>query len=273
LIVEDEEPLRLLYQEILSSEALTGRPYEVTSVESVEVGAGLLLSRPYDVLLTDYRLPGRNGIQLIEDVRAARLDTQCLLISGLVDANLVRMAYEAGALTCLRKPCSVQDLVSAVADAVSTRMRHQKQEAGELSEAEEEEVFLERIRKVLAANQTDSVFIDLGYRIRVCNSAFQEEYGDRRGTTCHEVIGGCGSPCPGCQAVAAVEGKCARVMLRLGRSPQGTKWEIEERITPLFREKQVELQGLFLSFTPILSLDGTSHKVEFEGETDGKQLH
>ncbi|HPS01528.1 MAG TPA: response regulator, partial [Candidatus Sumerlaeota bacterium] len=99
LIVEDEEPLRLLYQEILSSEALTGRPYEVTSVESVEMGAGLLLSRPYDVLLTDYRLPGRNGIQLIEDVRAARLDTQCLLISGLVDANLVRMAYEAGALT------------------------------------------------------------------------------------------------------------------------------------------------------------------------------
>ncbi len=271
LIVEDEEPLRLLYQEILSSEVLTGRSYEVTSVESVEAGVGLLRSRPYDVLLTDYRLPGRNGIQLIEDVRAAQLNTQCLLISGLVDANLVRMAYEAGALNCLRKPCSVQDLVAAVADAVSTCARRQEHGAGELSGAEEEEALLERARKALEANQTDSVFIDLGYRILMCNSAFQEEYGDRRGATCHEVIGGCASPCPGCQAVAAVEGKSARVMLRLGRSPKGAKWEIEERITPFFREKQVDLQGLFLSFTPILSLDGMSHKVESEGEADGKQ--
>jgi len=273
LIVEDEEPLRLLYQEILSSEALTGRPYEVTAVESVEAGTGLLHTHPYDVLLTDYRLPGRNGIELIEDVRSAKLDTQCLLISGLVDANLVRMAYEAGALTCLRKPCSVQELVTAVADAVAIRLRRKKRGRGMVgSDVQEEEMALERIRQALEANQTDSVFIDLGYRIRECNSAFLEEYGDRRGATCHEVIGGCATPCPGCQAVAAVEGKSARVMLRLGRSPKGTKWEIEERITPLFREKQVDLQGLFLSFAPILSLDRVTRPVESEGEGDGK-LH
>lgn len=116
LIVEDETPLRSLYELILTNREVGGG-YDVRTAATAEEALEIVARETFDVVLTDYRLPGRDGISLLQEVRAAHPRTQCLLISGLVDAALVRQALEAGARTCLRKPCSIREMLQAVGDA------------------------------------------------------------------------------------------------------------------------------------------------------------
>ena len=67
LLVEDEKPLALLYQEELLEEG-----YEVTVVQDSETALAKLKTEEYDLLITDIRMPGRNGIDLITQVMGLR---------------------------------------------------------------------------------------------------------------------------------------------------------------------------------------------------------
>jgi DNA-binding response OmpR family regulator len=67
LLVEDEKPLALLYEEELLEEG-----YEVTVVQDSETALAKLKTEEYDLLITDIRMPGRNGIDLITQVMGLR---------------------------------------------------------------------------------------------------------------------------------------------------------------------------------------------------------
>lgn len=254
LIVEDEAPLRTLYESLLGSYAGSGVDFDVISAASAEEASEVLADDYFHVVMTDYRMPGRNGVDLIEEVLSRSPRTQCLLISGFVDAGLVRSALEAGARSCLKKPCSVHELIAAVTEAAK--------EGAKTCESANHEVKLEpgqtdrqlasRIQEVLEANFLMTVFIDPAYNIRFANSAFSGEYGDCIEQKCYEVIVGGSSPCSGCQAVAAVDAKAEKTVLRNGRSPAGEIWEIEEKLEP-WLDKKERLMGLILSFSPVIS--------------------
>ncbi|GBD93535.1 sporulation initiation phosphotransferase F [bacterium BMS3Abin05] len=63
LIVEDEESLRLLYQEELEQEG-----YEVTVVESGEEAIKILEEDSIDLVVLDIRLTGMNGLEALEEM-------------------------------------------------------------------------------------------------------------------------------------------------------------------------------------------------------------
>jgi DNA-binding response OmpR family regulator len=69
LIVEDEEDLCLLYQEELTDEG-----YEVTTVREAEKALDLLGRERYDLIVTDIRMPGRDGVELITQIVGLRKD-------------------------------------------------------------------------------------------------------------------------------------------------------------------------------------------------------
>jgi DNA-binding response OmpR family regulator len=68
LLVEDSDDLRALMVVILESEG-----YRVDSAASAEEGLRLLRSRSYDLVLSDYALPGRTGTWLLREAIARRL--------------------------------------------------------------------------------------------------------------------------------------------------------------------------------------------------------
>jgi two-component system, response regulator, stage 0 sporulation protein F len=77
LLVEDEKPLCLLYEEELSREG-----YDVTAVTDAEAALARLAEGPYDLIITDIRMPGKNGIELITQIMGLRKDIPIIINSA-----------------------------------------------------------------------------------------------------------------------------------------------------------------------------------------------
>lgn len=106
LVVDDEAATR---QGL--SELLTRAGYECTAVESFHEAHHIAQTDPPDLLITDIRLSGYNGLQLVlrfPDLRA-------IVMTGYADKVLEREANQAGA-TYIRKPLNVNELLQIVSD-------------------------------------------------------------------------------------------------------------------------------------------------------------
>ncbi|MDD5307989.1 MAG: response regulator [Deltaproteobacteria bacterium] len=82
LIVDDEDKTRLSLVRLFSERA------EVSSVSNADEALGLLEQGGFDAVLTDYRMPGRDGIWLLAQVRSRYPAVKRFLISGLLPKNI-----------------------------------------------------------------------------------------------------------------------------------------------------------------------------------------
>jgi len=72
----------------------------------------------FDLLLTDYRMPGTNGFQLCEALSATRPDLPALVCTGNPGDLPPREAWPATLRGTLSKPVTRQELAAAVAQAL-----------------------------------------------------------------------------------------------------------------------------------------------------------
>jgi DNA-binding NarL/FixJ family response regulator len=73
-----------------------------------------LVEVPVDVVLTDIRMPGMDGIELLRRMRAAGYATPVILLTTFDDSELLLRAVEAGAQGFLLKDASPEDLRDAI---------------------------------------------------------------------------------------------------------------------------------------------------------------
>ena len=109
LIVDDNEVFRLPLQR-----ALEAAGFEVIAVPSAEDALDVLDGSTVDVLLTDQRLPGMDGVQLITRVKATH---PAMGIIAMTAYGTIESAVEArrrGADDYLVKPFEVPDLLRAL---------------------------------------------------------------------------------------------------------------------------------------------------------------
>lgn len=71
-----------------------------------------------DVLLTDLRMPGADGVDLLEQIRAMSPRTRAILMSGYATARDYQRAIECGAVRVLCKPFTSSELLLAIRQAV-----------------------------------------------------------------------------------------------------------------------------------------------------------
>jgi DNA-binding NtrC family response regulator len=106
LVVDDEPDVR----EMLSV-ALSQAGYEVDdAADGFAALAKVSRYRP-DLVLTDLRMPGMTGVDLLERMRRIHGDVPVILATGLETWDLCTAAEAYGAVTCLVKPIDVEDLV------------------------------------------------------------------------------------------------------------------------------------------------------------------
>jgi ActR/RegA family two-component response regulator len=113
LVVDDDAVLR----RAVASE-LTKRGYDVSSAGSVDEGLGLMREAPFDVLVTDLRMGGKDGIDLLTAVRDHASATRTILMSGFATAKDYQHAIELGAVRVLCKPFTPDELIGAIEHAV-----------------------------------------------------------------------------------------------------------------------------------------------------------
>lgn len=113
LIVEDDHQLRHALARDLGTEG-----YRVQLAETVDEAIRVLESDQIDVLLTDLRMSGRDGIDLLQMSQQVSPNTRSLLMSAFATARDFQTAVDYGAVTVLCKPFSRTELLSAIQQAV-----------------------------------------------------------------------------------------------------------------------------------------------------------
>lgn len=113
LIVEDDFQLRTAVARDLEAQG-----YAVSVVQSVDEAIECLQSTHIDVLLTDLRMSGRDGIDLLQQVSTISPHTSSLLMSAFATARDFQAALAHGAVSVLCKPFTPRELRHAIEQAV-----------------------------------------------------------------------------------------------------------------------------------------------------------
>ncbi|MBI4804837.1 MAG: sigma-54-dependent Fis family transcriptional regulator [Desulfovibrio sp.] len=109
LLVEDELSMLLGMQHALSQAG-----YEVATAGDAETAQQLLRQRPFDLVITDLRLPGKSGMELLEGISELYPGTGVILITAFPEVELAVQAIKAGAFDFLCKPFPRDGLLIAV---------------------------------------------------------------------------------------------------------------------------------------------------------------
>ena len=99
LVVEDEAMMRNLLLKILESEG-----YRVTLASSAHEALEKLQQEKYDLMLSDVKMPGMNGFELLEKAKSTWDDMAVIVMTGYGDAYTVKEALMKGADEYLSKP-------------------------------------------------------------------------------------------------------------------------------------------------------------------------
>jgi CheY-like chemotaxis protein len=118
LIVDDEEPMRLLVQRILDEAG-----YETALAEDGDNAIALAANeKPFDVLVTDEMMPRMAGHQLARYMRERYLDIKVLYLTGYRDAVFAAKGSLWADEAFLDKPCTPEGLKQAVAQLLFGRL-------------------------------------------------------------------------------------------------------------------------------------------------------
>jgi len=112
LLVDDQRDiLRLLHSTLDTLKMAKSKIFEAPSGEE----AMLFSTRErIDLLVTDYLLPGMNGVELMHKVRARHPEVKIILISGMTDRKMRQEMLDAGALAIFDKPIPLADFLDVV---------------------------------------------------------------------------------------------------------------------------------------------------------------
>jgi CheY-like chemotaxis protein len=105
LVVDDEEAILYVFERYLS---IAGYDVSVASNGFEAVRAGE--AGPFDLLITDFRMPGMNGVEVIHALRRLQPGLPALVISG----NPIEAGTMPEGVRFLNKPVSMSDLITRI---------------------------------------------------------------------------------------------------------------------------------------------------------------
>jgi len=88
--------------------------HEATVCDSATRALELVKSRPFDLMMSDVVMPGKDGLSLLEDLRAAGIALPVVMISGQANIDMAVRATRLGAVDFLEKPLSTDKLLLTV---------------------------------------------------------------------------------------------------------------------------------------------------------------
>ena len=114
VIVDDDRAIRWVLERALAQPDL-----EVESYERADRALEAILRHPPDVLLTDIRMPGLDGLGLMAKIRETNTDMPVIVMTAHSDLDSAVASYQGGAFEYLPKPFDVDDALALVRRAVA----------------------------------------------------------------------------------------------------------------------------------------------------------
>jgi putative nucleotidyltransferase with HDIG domain len=122
LIVDDEAPIRALLGEHLQQVG-----YEVTLAPDGASAMETLSRGQYDLVLSDVRMPGMSGLELLAEVTRSHPDVGVLMLTACEDLTLAVNAMRIGALDYILKPFRLSEITVSVQEALERRRNQLEQ--------------------------------------------------------------------------------------------------------------------------------------------------
>jgi len=114
LLLVDDDPNTLASL----SRAFRMAGHEATVCDNAARAVELLRTETFDLILSDVVMPGRSGLDLLEDLKKAGVKTPIVLVSGQANIEMAVKATKLGALDFLEKPLSTDKLFVTVENAL-----------------------------------------------------------------------------------------------------------------------------------------------------------
>lgn len=108
LVVDDDHDMRALLRDVLEDHG-----YTVTLASNGQEALGSLRDREYPVVLTDLRMKGMQGIELLTQIKQSWADTNVILMTAFGSVETAIQAMKQGAYDYLMKPVKNDDLLRA----------------------------------------------------------------------------------------------------------------------------------------------------------------
>ena len=113
LVADDDQTCRDSIQKVLEREG-----HKVHTAENVAGALEALATYHFDLVVCDYRMPDKTGIDLLIELRRQASLVPVLMISACADASVQDAFLRLGALDVLKKPIRRQELVDRTARLV-----------------------------------------------------------------------------------------------------------------------------------------------------------
>lgn len=118
LVVDDEETLRSVVSQVLSADG-----FLVAEAASGEEALEVFRAESHSVVITDIRMGGMSGIELLTAIKQHNPDTEVVIMTSHASLDSALIALRAGAYDYLVKPFESLDLISAVAGRAAEKAR------------------------------------------------------------------------------------------------------------------------------------------------------
>ena len=105
LLLEDEYALRISIEEFLNDIG-----YEVDGFTSSDEAYDAIFTTVYDLLLLDVSVPGRNGFELLKDLRDEGIKTPAIFQTSMTNMSYLQKGYDVGCCDYIRKPFDLLEL-------------------------------------------------------------------------------------------------------------------------------------------------------------------
>jgi len=109
LVVDDQfadrETLKVVLEE---------KGYRVATAKDGTEAVEMVKAKHYDVIFLDVKLPGMNGVEVFEQVKAIDPKAAVIMMTGYSEEDSVRKAISQGAYTCIYKPFDMEKVIGLV---------------------------------------------------------------------------------------------------------------------------------------------------------------
>jgi DNA-binding NtrC family response regulator len=116
LVAEDEELMRSILRQILSGEG-----YRVLTADSAETALEIFSGEEVDVVLTDIKMPGMDGLELLDQIKTVDGEAIVIIMTAYSSVDSAVAALRKGAYDYITKPFVNEDLLQTVKNAIRTK--------------------------------------------------------------------------------------------------------------------------------------------------------
>ena len=118
LIIDDN---KLILKTLKTTLSKAG--YAIIEAEDGEAGLLLIRSEHPDLVITDYQMPGIDGLEVLSEIRKLKINLPVILLTGFGDIVLTIKSIQLGAFDYLEKPFSPVQLISTIQHALNSVKR------------------------------------------------------------------------------------------------------------------------------------------------------